>query len=566
MSSIRILSDILANQVAAGEVIERPASVVKELVENSLDAGATRIQVDFSRGGAGWIRVSDNGSGMGREDALLSLERHGTSKIRNAEDLSAIGSFGFRGEAIPSIASVSRFRLATRMRDAPSGVEIVIDGGRIQSVKECGESSGTTVDVRSLFFNVPARRKFLKAESTESAHVVHWLETIALAHPGVAFQLRRDSTPQLQAAAVETLGERIRSVLGAEAFRRMREIPELETGGIRIQGYVGQAGEGRGDRYGQFLYVNRRPVREAVLRRALEEAYHRLLPGGRHPVAVIFLDMDPAQVDCNVHPAKREVRFRNPGAIRDAVGAAIRAALVQASPSRSVPAPTSPPAPPARPFLPAEPGELVEIQAPAEVSPEPHATESPDFSYRGRLGIRYALLESAGGLVILDIRAASQRLWYEELLGELRGGGVRSQRLLLPAVVELSARDHEWVTCHRDLLERAGIGVEGFGPLSVKVDSLPSLISDREPADVLMQTLPSLRDAGQGAERRILEDAIAKSVSHLAAPPAAAAGEQEIRRLLAALFQCELPYACPMGRPTLIEMGISEIDRKFGRQ
>ncbi len=316
---VRLLPDAVASQVAAGEVIERPASVLKELLENSLDAGADRIEVEFSRGGVWLVRVSDNGSGMGRDDALLSLERHATSKIRTSEDLVRVGTFGFRGEALPSIASVSRFRMATRPAQAASGTEILVDGGKLREVRESGESPGTTIEVKNLFFNLPARRKFLRTELTETGHLLQQFQTVALAHPEVALVLRRDGKVVHQCDASGDLRIRVRDLLG-EAFReQLIEAEAVEVNGIRLHGLLGRPGSARADRQQQFVFLNRRPVHEAAIARGLREALAGGGEGRPHVPGILFLEMDPEEFDCNVHPAKREVRFHRPDRIRDAV-------------------------------------------------------------------------------------------------------------------------------------------------------------------------------------------------------------------------------------------------------
>src|SRR5438477_3559086 len=327
MSRIRLLPEILASQVAAGEVVERPASVVKELVENSIDAGARKIEVIIRRGGIALIRVVDDGCGMDRDDALLSLERHATSKIRTAADLVAIATLGFRGEALPSIASVSRFRLSTREPEAVAGTEIIVAGGRIETVRDAGEAPGTQVEVRSLFYNLPARRKFLRSENTETRNIEHQLHLQATGHPQVAFVFVRDDRVAFQLPAAASLLERIRDLYGKELVERLLAVEESASAKIRIRGLIGQAGVSRQTRAQQLVFVNGRAIESPVLTAALREGYHTALMKGQFPVTFLFLDLDPAAVDVNVHPAKREVRFRDPASVREAVVVAIRRTL-----------------------------------------------------------------------------------------------------------------------------------------------------------------------------------------------------------------------------------------------
>src|SRR5215472_13854489 len=351
MNRIRLLSEQVANQIAAGEVVERPASVVKELVENALDAQATRVTVEIQAGGRSLVRVTDDGVGMSRDDALLSLERHATSKIQRAEDLAAIATMGFRGEALPSIASVSRFALTTRERDggSPEGTQIVINGGKILEVKAAGTAPGTSVEVRQLFFNLPARRKFLRTEETEAAHIQHYLTLAALAFPEVAFTFHKDGRLLWQLPALKTgtdiatrlasLGDRLRALYGSEqkllpvvsaAPSASGESDEGQDGDsfLRVWGFIGAPGVSRATREDQHLFVNRRPVENRGLNFALLEGYHTSLMKGRYPVCCLFLELDPAAVDVNIHPAKREVKFHREGEIRRLVARAVRDTLL----------------------------------------------------------------------------------------------------------------------------------------------------------------------------------------------------------------------------------------------
>ncbi len=334
MGNIRLLPEDVANQVAAGEVVERPASVIKELVENSLDAGAKRIEVLIRRGGNSQIKVVDDGIGMDRDDALLCLERHATSKIRLGSDLAAIATLGFRGEALPSIASVSRFRLSTRPRDAEEGTEILISGGKIEAVRSSGDAPGTQIEVRSLFYNLPARRKFLRTENTEASHIEHALHLQAIGHPGVAFTYLRDDRTVFQLPSSATLSERLRDLYGSPFVEQLVEMPPIDDAGIRpgesgirIWGLIGKPGVSRSNRSQQISFVNGRAVENQSINHGLREGYHTALMRGQHPITFLFLELDPAAVDVNVHPAKREVRFRDPGLIRESLARAIRTTL-----------------------------------------------------------------------------------------------------------------------------------------------------------------------------------------------------------------------------------------------
>src|SRR5437899_10839407 len=327
MSRIRLLPDTVASQVAAGEMVERPASVVKELIENSIDAGARKIEIMTHRGGISLVRVIDDGSGMDRDDALLSLERHATSKIRSAADLQTIGTLGFRGEALPSIASVSRLRLTTRESSAIAGTEIIVNGGKIDVVRDGGQAPGNQVEVCSLFYNLPARRKFLRSENTESRNIEHQIHLQAIGHPQIGFTLVRDDRLVFQLPATATLSDRIRDLYGPSLLERLIEIDGNASSKIQTSGFIGQAGLSRQTRAQQLFFVNGRAIESSLITAAIREGYHTALMKGQYPVTFLFLELDPASVDVNVHPAKREVRFRDPTAVREAIARCIHETL-----------------------------------------------------------------------------------------------------------------------------------------------------------------------------------------------------------------------------------------------
>jgi len=575
MGKICLLTDEVASQVAAGEVVERPASVVKELVENSIDAGACRIRVEFARGGTQLIRVEDDGCGMDREDALLSLERHATSKIRTAEDLADVGTMGFRGEAVPSIASVSRFRLVTRPPGAAAGTEIQIAGGKIESVADSGGAPGTSVEVRSLFFNLPARKKFLRGEETEAAHILHQVQSLAIAHPAVAMTLVRDGRMLWQAASTRDDEVRIRDLFGADFVSRLMPVPALEENGIRIEGFVAKPGEGRPDRELQFVVLNRRVVQCPAVFQSLREAYTEALIKGRHPLAVLRVVMDPLAFDCNVHPAKREVRLHRPDQVRQAVYSAAKGALEA---FRTPVAPPSPVESPSAPKAPVEPSRSMIHQpvrdsfspapqmdlpvAPAAVAPPENGDA---FRLLGGLGSRWILMEGAEGLVLLDVRAASERILFEGLRREAALGQVASQHLLLPDIIELTPKDAVWISENLQALQKAGFSLEAFGGFSFKVEALPACLSGRDARSAVLDVCETLRSTGLLGSGQPVLDALVRSVSRLAALNGFDYEESRARRLVRELLKCELPYACPQGRPTMIQWSFTELDRKFGR-
>ena len=581
MGCIQVLPDILASQVAAGEVVERPASVVKELVENSIDAGARRITVEFQRGGTRLVRITDDGCGMDRSDALLCLERHATSKIRKSGDLAALTTLGFRGEALPSIASVSRFRLSTRRREDEAGTDIAVAGGKIHEVADSGEAPGTRIEVADLFFNVPARRKFLRGDQTEGANILQQVQFLAVAHPGIAFTCLRDEREIFRLAATDDLAVRLRDLHGEEFLRKLVPVTPVEYGGVSVHGWIARPGEGRSDRTHQMTFVNGRIVRSPVLSLPLREACDGVLAKGLHPPAVLFFGMDPAAVDCNVHPAKREVRFRDPGAVRTAALLAARSAWEGASP---IPEkghgpgkdPLFPPIAktawhPSRISLQGElPVHEVLSERTAEFpvpSPMPGSQPSPSLSPRhiGEVDGRYLLFEDQGSLLLLEVRAARERILYERLLSRLVSGKLESQQLLLPEVLELSPADLAWIVAHQAMLHAAGLSAEPFGSGSLKVDAIPAAASPLPVAMIVERLVDELRFV---AESPVLDhpakEALAGSVSRLAAVGAPLpAGGEAAKRLLEELLGCELPYATPRGRPTLSQISQGELARRF---
>ena len=615
MSRIALLPEEVASQVAAGEVVERPASVVKELVENSLDAGATRIEVLIRRGGNSFIRVVDNGCGMDRDDALLCLERHATSKIRTGADLMAIHTLGFRGEALPSIASVSRFRLTTREHGALAGTEVIVSGGKMEAVRDCGEPEGTQIEARSLFYNLPARRKFLRTENTEASHVEHVLQLQAIGHPHVGFTLLNDDRLVHQLPPGQTLRERLRDLFSTALVGELLDVPEMEIAGVRVTGLLGRAGVSRSTRQQQIIFLNGRPIENPTISHALREGYHTALMKGQHPVTFLSIEMDPAAVDVNVHPAKREVRFRDPSLVREVIVEVTRRVVEsdRASWSRTFAAParpqpvqdnTLPLIPPTEQFalrrdwshfsaaaeapaaapvrdasetlplsqtnaaqpLPAEAAPSLP-SAPSATAPAPQARPAQDFKFIGVLGRLYILMENAGGLVLVDQHAAHERILFEEMRRRMEGQGVPTQRLLLPITLQVAPRDAGWLSENLDALARTGIGLEPFGAGTFKIDALPQFLSATEPSQLLRDIIDELRDTSQQTSKlRLGEDMIAKTVCRHAVKANDILREPECLRLVQDLIACELPYCCPHGRPTMIQLSYLELEKKFGRK
>ncbi len=640
MNRIRLLSEQVANQIAAGEVVERPASVVKELVENALDAKSTRITVEIQAGGRSLIRVSDDGIGMSKDDALMCLERHATSKIQSAQDLQTIATMGFRGEAMPSIASVSRMMVTSRERDSesPEACQIVIHGGKILEVKAAGGSPGTTIEVRSLFYNIPARRKFLRSDPTETSHIQHYLTLAALAYPEVGWTYVLDgrviwqipamdiaeSLQSLRARMTELMGNGLQLVpvdyrTEFTAVSTLDGNDETEPPqGFRVWGWIGAPGVSRGTREDQHLFVNRRPVDNRGLNFGLMEGYHTALMKGRYPVCCLFLEIDPSEVDVNIHPSKREVKFRHESWVRRAVGEAVRTALLDFH-SESSPAIISPNATPqpdgaflrktpesvavtdpstarlpitpelrlqgettiqplATPPLFPWPDRLSSIQAPSGfesnsaigVLPPPSPTVVPllqiPLRILGVISRLYVVLESDRGLVLLDQHAAHERILFEQMLHRLEEGGMPSQRLLLAETVELSPKDANFVRQHLSTLVRMGIGLSEFGERTFLLDGLPPFARVNNARMFVIELIDALKMAGQEVNTwRLGEHMVAKTVCRHAVKANDLLVGPELEKLVDDLRQCQMPYTCPHGRPTLIEMNLRELEKKFGR-
>lgn len=585
---VRLLPDPLVDQIAAGEVVERPASVVKELVENALDAAARRVRVEIRQGGAALIAVTDDGSGMPPDDARLALERHATSKIQSGDDLVRIGTFGFRGEALPAIASVSRLRLRTRARGAAEGFEVRVEAGKLLDARAAGGPEGTRVEVADLFANVPARRKFLKNPVTEWGHIAEWLARAALALPEVHFDVQRDDRDAVSWPAVRDPLERIAAVLSDREAEALIAIA-AEEGAARLRGFTSRPEAHRGTAAGLHLFVNRRPVRDRLLRHALLDAYRDVLPRGRYPTAVLFLEVPPEAVDVNVHPAKWEVRFGDPSAVHRLIARGVRDALA----SRRWIAPSAPPI--AAPTTAAigvretartSPGTTDWIFAGDSAGPVPAASgaaapvtlpgDAPVAGLRfaslrllGQALATYLIAETADGIVLIDQHAAHERVLYERLRSAWSEGGVERQPLLLTEVVDLSPDRVARVGAAQDELLRLGFEVEPFGEASVAVRAIPALLAGRDPAGLVRDAADQLATrAADGAALRGPE-AADRLFASLACHAARRAGDRLEAREQQALLEAldAIPWAptCPHGRPVAVPLTRSELERRFGR-
>ena len=585
MSSIRILPDRVANQIAAGEVIERPVAVVKELVENSIDAGATRIEVEFRNGGKSYIRIEDNGKGMSPDEALLSLERHATSKIREAADLNEVSSFGFRGEALPSIASVSRFTLRTRAEGWEHGTEIKINGGKLIEKKDCGMPVGTVIEVAQLFNSVPARRKFLKTDPTESAHITYNTRLFAVAHPRVAFRVLDSGRTIFQSPACEDLRDRIAEIWGRSLADDLIsvDVSDPKTG-YRLTGLTAKPGVGRSTRRELVTLVNRRPVDSRTLGYAVLDAYHGRIQKGRYPPAFLFLEIEPQEVDVNVHPAKREVRFRNDGAIRRFVLGAItdtlRVAAEAERPKAELRAPASenevdslptsiptghPVSIPMTPRTAKTP--LTSTITGSQKLAESAKVSTPSWRLISILKGQYGLFDTPRGLVMLHLRYADQRVRFERILKSYKESTPPSQRLLIPHTVELEPLASEALLTHLDLINKQGFQVEEFGRHFYRIEALPAWLELEQAEGFVRDMVDLIRQRGGSRKQsELVWESVAKLAVEGSYRRKDNVSEAAVQQLAETLLACETPHTSPFGKPTFSEISWSEWERRFGKE
>jgi DNA mismatch repair protein MutL len=595
MPKIQLLDSATADQIAAGEVVERPSSVVKELVENALDAGATRVEVDLEEGGRKLIRVSDNGEGMGPEDLALSVKRHATSKIRQASDLASIRSFGFRGEALPSIASVSHFTLSSRSAGGDAH-QLSVDGGVVGSVAPAGRAQGSTVEVRSLFFNTPARLKFLKSDPTENSRALSDLSQQALSHPLTSFQVRVDGKASLELPAVAERGQRLEQLWGRSLAQAALKVEHRE-GDLRVHGWVAPPQLSRSNRAGQWLYVNGRVVEHRQLGFHLGQAFGSLLPHGRHPVAALFVELPTGDLDVNVHPAKREVRFRQESlvlsALRHGVSAALSAAkLFTTLPGASVQAPTGGPSaapwggsrpswdrvlPPSEPSS-REGDPLFKLslsgtaphQGPSTLQVAVSAALRQDWPRPlAQLHRTYLLCQDTEGLVLVDQHAAHERVLYERSLRALAQGRLKSQRLLLPQRLQLSEAQAARLRPLLGALSDFGLELEDVGGALFFISALPDAFRS-VPAAPILQDLLEHAPESEASDIDPVQAFRQETAAMLACKAAIKAGDplslEEMQQLMADLSSCELPWSCPHGRPPLVKVSLADLEKIFQRR
>ncbi len=569
---IRILSDEIASQIAAGEVVERPASVVKELVENALDAGATHIRVTIEDAGKRLIEVADNGSGIPAEELPLAVARHATSKLESAQDLFRIATLGFRGEALASIASVSRLTLTSRVRAAESGHTLQVDGGVAGPLRPVGAPAGTVVRVEDLFYNVPARLKFLKAERTERRHILDLLTRYALAYPQVRFHLQQEGRTGLQTSGNGDRREALAHLFGPAEARQMIEVV-AQYDDLEITGFISPPGLTRSNRGGLLFFVNGRPVHDAAMTSALLKAYHTLLMVGRYPLAALFLTMPPQQVDVNVHPAKAEVRFRDRDAVFRGVGRAVRTALLAHTPVPDLPSlggETRWENPPtrattlwsaeAREAMPRSP----EVEADVAQPPLP-SVSVPLLRLVGQLAGTYLVAEGPDGLYLIDQHAAHERVLFERFMAQ-RGEEITAQQLMEPVVVELPPAAAESLGEQLPTLGRLGFDVESFGRAAFLLRAIPAMFKGMDPAAALRVLVEDFEEDESPLENEIEARIIARVCKRAAVKGGQILSSEEQQALIRDLEACQSPRTCPHGRPTMIHLSVDMLERQFGRR
>ena len=587
-SIIKILPDNLINKIAAGEVVERPASVVKELVENSLDAGASEIYVDIEQAGKRLIRIIDNGDGMARDDAATAFERHATSKIASESDLESIRTMGFRGEALSSIASVSHVRMLTAQAGLSLGTLIELDGGVVKNVSDAAAPPGTSIEVKHLFYNTPARLKFLKSLGTEFSHIISAVSHQAMAHPAIRFRLTHNKKAVLDLPASSGTKERAFQIYGNEVSENLMEF-SANRDSVRLSGLLAKPSYTRSDRTYQDFYINGRYIKNPSLSHALYDAYRDLLMRDRHPVAFIFIELDPSLVDVNVHPAKAEVRFRNQSQIHDLVRDVIREALRGVSGSSSQPGadrvreavadylksaereipphPTLSPEGRGESGYPLLSGTSTEVRG-GPTSPFPRFPVSPaqELYPLAQVHDSFIIAQSNDGMALIDQHAAHERVLFEKLQDQYAVGKVPFQMLLIPVQMELGPAEKELLSEYLPELSKLGFVVEAFGGNTFVIKAVPALMTGGDYKKLLMDIFDELKVHGKSVQMDKLRDEV---FSVMACHPAIKVHRKldirEMERLIADLFSCRMPHSCPHGRPTVVRFSMDEIKKMFKR-
>lgn len=568
---IRVLPEEVASAIAAGEVVERPASVVKELVENSLDAGAREIGIRIEGGGKKLIEVADDGDGISPDEIELALARHATSKLTSTEDLFAIGTLGFRGEALSSIGSVSQLELVSCSADGEAGRRLRVEGGKLNAVEKSGASLGTVVRVRQLFYNVPARRKFLKTERTERRRINELVTRYALAYPQVRFHLEHDGRQSFRSPGTGDRREVLVEMFGLDRARQMIPLPPSEGAPLLVEGFVSPPSMSRSNRRELTFFVNGRWVHDASLVAAVLQAYHGLLMVGRYPYAVLFLALPPEAVDVNVHPAKAEVRFREPGTVFSVVQRSVRATLLREAPPPELSFQEGWDAAPkgGRSWL----SHLPEAEDDEGLSPEPQRLippqrpvgEMPLLRSVGQVGTAYLVAEGPDGLYLIDQHAAHERVLFERMMAELSEGDVESQGLLQAVDIELSEGEADLLAERLEVLSSIGFGIEPFGRRAYRVRAIPALLSGLPPERAIRTVVEEFEEDEEPLADQIEAMVAARVCKRAAIKAGQVLSLEEQRQLIRQLEGCASPRTCPHGRPTMIHLSVESLERQFGR-
>jgi len=576
MNTIRVLPETVATQIAAGEVIERPASVVKELLDNSIDAGADRILVEIAKGGKRLVKVRDNGTGMSKDDLLLCLERHATSKIRSASDLFSIETFGFRGEAIPSMMSVSRMEIASRPEDQLIGYRVKVEGGKLRSIDETGSPVGTVVEVRDLFFNTPVRKKFLRAEKTETDHIVDTLSKIALPFLHIDFRLDDGERTLLNLPVSENDLNRLAILMGRNVAESM-ECLDKQIDALKIKAYLASPDltRARGDRI--LVYVNRRSVRDRLITRAVMEGYGQRLMKGRYPLAAIFVDIPPPSVDINVHPTKQEIRFRDGRHVYQTIVSAIDNALVRPFHSILDGAKNKGTIESGETGAPRIPeGRIAEPQG-AYSGPVDQSSKVPEGLFQeqylvkegpqviGQLKDTYILCQAEGGLLLIDQHAAHERIVYESLKKSYKTMKIESQTFLIPHRLEFSLREGRIIEEKLGQLTQLGLELEHFGGNTFLLRSVPSILVNAQWEGFLFDLIPVLEEESDLNKDKAMDKLLTVMACHGAIRAGKGLSQQEMTALINQLQEMDLPTNCPHGRPIFKRFSFYEIEKMFKR-
>ena len=565
--SIKLLPEQLAAKIAAGEVVERPVSVAKELIENSLDAGATRVRVDVKGGGVERIRVVDNGSGMDEDEIPLAFQRHATSKLADASDLDSIGTLGFRGEALPSIASVARISLASRRKSSAGGWETALKWGRMEREGPVGCAPGTIVTVEGLFENVPARRKFLRSNNAEAGRIRALMSKFVLAYPEVAFSLTIDGREVLNFAGSGKGEDALAAVYGPQTATDAMPVEwEDPTGEVKVEGFVCPPSLHRSNRRHITFFVNRRWIASRMLNVALEESYHGLLPRGRYPIAVVNIGLPYEDVDVNVHPTKAEVRFRKGSQVFSAVQRAVRRVLVASTPVPQIHIGPTERGAEFQPSFVASPlasRPSTALPPPADNHQAP-AVESPGLRVLGQAANTYIVAEGPNGIFLMDQHAAHEQVLYEKIVAEMKQGSPAAQALLEPVPVELSAEDEELVRGSAEEIRAYGFELDSFDGRSYVLRAVPAVFRGSEPVEALLEVLEMTRRDGEslGGHREALAASIA---CHGAVRAGMRLSHEEMVEIINRLEQAANPHTCPHGRPTMLHLSSQNLERQFGR-